>query len=106
MGSKMTRAFTSAACRRDRAPDFLTRIWPDRRRRSCGVAEKINRLRAPSARREVHGAPVMSIDKEGSGLPSVDPHRRTTKVNLSVVLAVVLFFAAMLIVAWWVSTQR
>lgn len=48
----------------------------------------------------------MSIEKESTGLPSVNPHRRTTKVNISVIVAVIVFFVAMLIVAWWVSTQR
>jgi hypothetical protein len=35
----------------------------------------------------------MAIDKESTGLPEVDVHRRTTKVNLSMIMAVGLFFA-------------
>jgi len=33
----------------------------------------------------------MSIDKNSSGLPSVDLARRTTKVNFAMILGVVLF---------------
>jgi hypothetical protein len=40
----------------------------------------------------------MSIDKESSGVPAVDHTRRTTKVNLGVVLAAAVFLVAMLIV--------
>ena len=43
----------------------------------------------------------MSIDKEGSGLPEVDLHTRTTKVNLSIVVGVALFLAAMSAVVVW-----
>jgi hypothetical protein len=35
----------------------------------------------------------MAIDKESTGFPEVDTHRRTTKVNLSMIVAVGLFFA-------------
>lgn len=48
----------------------------------------------------------MSLDKESNGLPQVDMRRRTTKVNLTVVIGVVVFIAAMLGVAWWVATNR
>lgn len=34
----------------------------------------------------------MAIDKESSGLPEVDLHRKTTKVNLAMIVAVGLFF--------------
>lgn len=44
----------------------------------------------------------MSIDKTSSGLPEVDVQRRTTKVNLSVIIAVFLFLAAMGGFAFWV----
>lgn len=43
----------------------------------------------------------MSIDKTSSGMPEVNVHKRTTKVNLSVVIGVLLFFAAMSAVAFW-----
>lgn len=33
----------------------------------------------------------MSIEKESSGLPEIDLHRRTTKVNLGVIAGAVLF---------------
>ena len=34
----------------------------------------------------------MSIDKESSGFPEVNVHRRTTKVNLSIIVAILVFF--------------
>ncbi len=37
----------------------------------------------------------MAIEKESSGLPEIDPHRKTTKVNLSMIVAIGLFYAAM-----------
>lgn len=37
----------------------------------------------------------MSIDKESTGLPEVDVHKRTTKVNLSIIVGVVIFLAVM-----------
>jgi hypothetical protein len=43
----------------------------------------------------------MSIEKESSGLPQVDVHKRTTKVNLSIVIGIVIFFVAMSAVAAW-----
>jgi hypothetical protein len=43
----------------------------------------------------------MAIDNEGSGLPEVHFHRRTTKVNLGVAAGVVLFLAAMGAVVTW-----
>jgi hypothetical protein len=47
-------------------------------------------------------AALMSIEKEGSGLPQVDVHKRTTKVNLSIVIGLAVFFAAMFsLVAWF-----
>jgi hypothetical protein len=35
----------------------------------------------------------MAIDKESSGVPEVDLKRRTTKVNLSIIVAVGIFYA-------------
>ena len=48
----------------------------------------------------------MSIEKESSGLPEVDVHKRTTKVNLSIVVGLLIFFAAMFsLVAWFWSSR-
>ena len=68
-------------------------------------AGKIRHHRAPEAEPAVHDRAVMSIEKEGSGLPEVDVHKRTTKVNLSIVIGLLIFFAAMFsLVAWfWYS---
>ena len=43
----------------------------------------------------------MSIEKESSGFPEVDVHKRTTKVNFGIVIGVAIFFAAMAGVGWW-----
>jgi len=48
----------------------------------------------------------MSIDKEGSGLPQVNVHRRTSKVNISMVAAILVFFAVAAAVAFWVSRRE
>jgi hypothetical protein len=48
----------------------------------------------------------MSIEKESSGLPQVDVHKRTTKVNLSIVIGIAIFFAAMFVVAAWFWSTR
>ena len=49
----------------------------------------------------------MSIDKDSSGLPEVNVHKRTTKVNLSVIAGVLLFFAiTVAVVAWLSASQR
>lgn len=45
----------------------------------------------------------MAIDKESSGMPQVDVRKRTTKVNLSIILAVGVFFAAMAAVFVWMT---
>ena len=55
---------------------------------------------APAARKRVHRE-NMSIEKESTGLPEVNVHKRTTKVNLSIVIGVMVFFAAMAGVVWW-----
>jgi flagellar biosynthesis/type III secretory pathway M-ring protein FliF/YscJ len=34
----------------------------------------------------------MAIDKESSGVPEVDLGRRTTKVNLAIIVAAIVFF--------------
>ena len=48
----------------------------------------------------------MSIDKEGSGFPEVDLRKRTTKVNMSIVIGVAVFLAAMLAVVAWFWSSR
>jgi hypothetical protein len=47
----------------------------------------------------------MSIDKESNGLPEVNVHRRATKVNLCIVVAILFFFAVMAGIAFWVSSE-
>ena len=48
----------------------------------------------------------MSIDKESNGLPQVNVHRRTTKVNLAIVVGVLVFFVLMIAVAFWASRRE
>ena len=43
----------------------------------------------------------MSIDKESSGFPEINVHRRTTKVNFSIVIGIGVFLAVMFGVVWW-----
>ena len=48
----------------------------------------------------------MSIDKESNGVPEFNVHKRTTKVNLSVIFAVVAFFViGGLVMAWWLRNH-
>lgn len=45
----------------------------------------------------------MSIDKESNGVPEVHPSRPGTKINLSMIAAVVLFFAIGIgLIIWFV----
>ena len=48
----------------------------------------------------------MAIDKESSGIPEVNPRKRTTKVNFVIIIAVGLFYVAMALVAWWIARKR
>lgn len=48
----------------------------------------------------------MSIDKESSGFPEVNVHRRTTKVNLSIIIGVGIFFAITASVLFWFASGR
>jgi hypothetical protein len=48
----------------------------------------------------------MSIEKESTGLPEVNVHKRTTKVNLSIIVGVVIFFVTMGAVVWWFWVSR
>jgi hypothetical protein len=45
----------------------------------------------------------MAIDKESSGLPEIDPHRRTTKVNLSIIVAIGVFFVIVYAIVWFMA---
>jgi hypothetical protein len=45
----------------------------------------------------------MSIDKESDGVPEVDLGRRTTKVNLVIIIAVACFLATGAYLMWWAS---
>jgi hypothetical protein len=47
----------------------------------------------------------MSIDKESNGVPEVDTGKRTTKVNLSIVVAVGLFMAIGAVLLWWLGRR-
>ena len=49
---------------------------------------------------------IMSIDKRSSGLPEVNIHKRTTQVNLSIVIAVAIFLAVTLGVVWWLWSSN
>lgn len=65
--------------------------------------------RAPGSFSAVHPRTplhTMSIDKESTGLPEVNVHKRTTKVNLSIVVGVVLFLVAMGAVVGWLAATR
>ena len=50
----------------------------------------------------LHG---MSIDKESDGVPEVDVSKRTTKVNLSVIVAVGLFLGIGAVIMWWLAQR-
>ncbi len=45
----------------------------------------------------------MSIEKESSGMPEVNVSKRTTKVNLGVIIGVVVFLGAMAGLVIWLS---
>lgn len=45
------------------------------------------------SRELIHCHEIMAIDKESSGMPEVDLGRRTTKVNLAIIIGAVVFFA-------------
>lgn len=47
----------------------------------------------------------MSIDKESNGVPEVNVHRPTTKVNLWMIAAVMIFFAVMAAAAVWIARR-
>jgi len=49
---------------------------------------------------------VMSIDKNSTGVPEINVHKRTTKVNLWMVAAVIVFLAFMAVTAVWTSREE
>ncbi len=53
----------------------------------------------------VHRRALMSIEKNSSGIPEVNVHKRTTKVNLSIIAGIGLFFiiTAAVVVWLWAS---
>jgi hypothetical protein len=54
----------------------------------------------------VHRRALMSIEKESSGLPEMNVHKRTTKVNLGVIAGVLVFLAIAVSVVVWLSATR
>lgn len=48
----------------------------------------------------------MAIDKESDGVPEVDFRRRTTKVNLWIVVAVGLFYVGAVIAIVWLAKHQ
>jgi hypothetical protein len=67
---------------------------------------KLRAAPAPRAETVVHPRSTMSIEKESSGIPEFNPHKRTTKVNFGIVIGVAIFFAAMGGMFWWFATHR
>jgi hypothetical protein len=60
-------------------------------------------MRAPA---RVHGVNIqMSIDKDSSGFPEVNVHRRTTKVNLWMIVGILVFFIVGGAAAFWNSQK-
>lgn len=47
----------------------------------------------------------MSIEKESTGMPEINVHRRTTKVNLWMIVAIIAFFAVSAMAAYLISRQ-
>ena len=47
----------------------------------------------------------MAIDKESSGLPEVDFERRTTKVNLGIIVGVAVFLSITAAVVLWMASS-
>ncbi len=53
---------------------------------------------------QVDGVSIrMSIDKESNGIPEVNVHRRTTRVNLWMIVAVLAFFIVGGVAAFMIS---
>jgi cell division protein FtsX len=47
----------------------------------------------------------MSIDKDSDGVPEVNLRRRTTKVNLVIIVAVSLFILCGVAAMWWMVNR-
>jgi hypothetical protein len=47
----------------------------------------------------------MSIDKDSTGFPEVNLHKKTTQVNFGMTLAIVVFLLGAAVVAIWTSRQ-
>jgi hypothetical protein len=47
----------------------------------------------------------MSIDKESTGMPEIDVHRRTTKVNLATILGIIVFFVIAAFAILWAARR-
>lgn len=60
---------------------------------------------APAGDSAVHAA-YMAIDKESNGMPEVNVHRSTTKVNLGVIVGIVLFFLIGAAAVFWLSQRN
>jgi hypothetical protein len=56
-------------------------------------------------KQDAGGLQGMSIDKESDGVPEVDLSKRTTKVNLSVIVAVGLFLGLGALMMWWLAER-
>jgi hypothetical protein len=67
--------------------------------REVAVHETRNRLRVRRVNR------IMSIDKESDGVPEVNLHRRTTKVNLVMIIIVSLFILGGVAAMWWMVNR-
>ena len=48
----------------------------------------------------------MSIDKQSTGLPEINVRKRTTKVNLWMIVAVMVFLSFMAAAAVWTSREK
>lgn len=47
----------------------------------------------------------MSIDKESNGMPEIDSSKRTTKVNLFIIVAVAVFMGVGAILMVWLAQR-
>ncbi len=47
----------------------------------------------------------MAIDKESSGMPEMNVHKRTTKVNLWMVVGILIFFVMMAVIVFVFARQ-
>jgi hypothetical protein len=100
MDSRIRKVFILVACRRlavNSGAANRVSVYKMQALRAWAFAASTG---APQAEPAVH-SDVMSIEKESTGFPEVNVHKRTTKVNLGIVIGVAGFFAAMAGVIWW-----